>query len=335
MTSAPALEHHTATVNGTRLHYVRAGQGRPVMLLHGWPQTWYEWRHVVDLLAGDFTVIAPDLRGFGYSGKPATGYDAETMAADLAALAGHLGLRDVTVIGHDWGAVFGYVYAAASPEQVSALGIVEMALPGVGVMEQAMAPQPAGNYLWHMGFQSVPDLPELLIQGKERPFLRWFFEHFAYDPSAISAADLDEYVAAITQVGALRAGLAVYQDFFTSAGQVAARAKTPLAIPVRAYGGEGLPRRRDPGVGAGHRARRRRWRHRAVRPLGRRGAARLRRPPGHRPGRVQLTGGPQPSVASPRHRNAHLKPKLYAQFRQAPGCHGVPSLRLHLSIPRL
>jgi pimeloyl-ACP methyl ester carboxylesterase len=89
-----------------------------------------------------------------------------------------------------------------------------------------------------MGFQSVPDLPELLIQGKERPFLRWFFEHVAYDPSAITAADLDEYVEAITQVGALRAGLAVYQDFFTSADQVAARAKTPLAIPVRAYGGE-------------------------------------------------------------------------------------------------
>jgi pimeloyl-ACP methyl ester carboxylesterase len=238
MTSAHALEHHTTTVNGTRLHYARAGEGPPVMLLHGWPQTWYEWRHVIDLLAGDFTVIAPDLRGFGYSAKPAAGYDAETMAADLAALAGQLGLSDVTVIGHDWGAVFGYVYAAASPEQVSALGIVEMALPGVGVMEQAMAPQPGGNYLWHMGFQSVPDLPELLIQGKERPFLRWFFEHFAYDPSAISAADLDEYVEAITQVGALRAGLAVYQDFFTSAEQVAARAKTPLAIPVRAYGGE-------------------------------------------------------------------------------------------------
>jgi pimeloyl-ACP methyl ester carboxylesterase len=70
MTSTPALEHHTAQVNGTRLHYVRAGQGRPVMLLHGWPQTWYEWRHVTARLAGDFTVIAPDLRGFGYSGKP-------------------------------------------------------------------------------------------------------------------------------------------------------------------------------------------------------------------------------------------------------------------------
>jgi pimeloyl-ACP methyl ester carboxylesterase len=231
-------EHHTAQVNGTRLHYVTAGDGPPVMLLHGWPQTWYEWRHVVGLLASDHRVVVPDLRGFGYSAKPAAGYDAATMAADLAALSDHLGLRDVTVIGHDWGAVFGYVYAASSPGQVGALGIVEMALPGVGVMEQAITPQPQGNFLWHMGFQSVPDLPELLIAGKEKPYLRWFFEHFAYDPGAITAADLDEYVDAITQVGALRAGLAVYQDFFTSADQVAELAKTPLEIPVRAYGGE-------------------------------------------------------------------------------------------------
>jgi pimeloyl-ACP methyl ester carboxylesterase len=230
--------HHTAQVNGTRLHYVTAGEGPAVMLLHGWPQTWYEWRHVIDLLADEYQVVAPDLRGFGYSGKPATGYDAATMAADLAALADHLDLRDVTVLGHDWGAVFGYVYAAKTPSQVRALGIVEMALPGVGVMEQAMAPQPQGNFLWHMGFQSVPDLPELLIAGKEKPFLRWFFEHFAYDPSAITAADLEVYVDAITQVGALRAGLAVYQEFFTTADQVAALAKTPLEIPVRAYGGE-------------------------------------------------------------------------------------------------
>jgi pimeloyl-ACP methyl ester carboxylesterase len=237
MTSVTAA-HHTAQVNGTRLHYVTAGEGPPVMLLHGWPQTWYEWRHVIDLLADEYQVVAPDLRGFGYSAKPAAGYDAGTMAADLAALADHLGLRDVTVLGHDWGAVFGYVYAAKTPSQVRALGIVEMALPGVGVMEQAMAPQPQGNFLWHMGFQSVPDLPELLIAGKERPYLRWFFEHFAYDPSAITAADLDVYTDAITQVGALRAGLAVYQDFFTTADQVAALAKTPLEIPVRAYGGE-------------------------------------------------------------------------------------------------
>jgi pimeloyl-ACP methyl ester carboxylesterase len=149
-----------------------------------------------------------------------------------------LELRDVTVVGHDWGAVFGYVYAASYPDEVSALGVVEMVPPGVGMMEQAMVPQPHGQYLWHMGFQSVPDLPELLIAGRERPYLQWFFEHFAYDPSAITAADLDEYVGAITQVGALRAGLAVYQAYFETAEQVAAHAKSPLDIPVVAYGGD-------------------------------------------------------------------------------------------------
>jgi pimeloyl-ACP methyl ester carboxylesterase len=238
MTPSRALEHHSAQLNGIKQHYVKAGSGPAVMLLHGWPQTWYEWRHVMQLLADDFTVVAPDLRGFGYTSKPASGYDAATIAGDLAALTAHLGFKNVTVIGHDWGAVFGYVYAASSSDQVSALGIVEMALPGVGVMERAMSPVAGGNFLWHMGFQSVPDLPELLICGKERPYLQWFFEHFAYDPSAIGAADLDEYVAAITQVGALRAGLAVYQDFFVSAEQVAAHAKSPLTIPVRAFGGE-------------------------------------------------------------------------------------------------
>jgi pimeloyl-ACP methyl ester carboxylesterase len=101
-----------------------------------------------------------------------------------------------------------------------------------------MSPVPDGNFLWHMGFQSVPDLPALLIQGKERSYLQWFFQHFAYDPSAIGAADLDEYVAAITQVGALRAGLAVYQDFFATAEQVSTQAKRPLTIPVRAFGGQ-------------------------------------------------------------------------------------------------
>jgi pimeloyl-ACP methyl ester carboxylesterase len=238
MTAQIPFEHHSVQLNGIKQHYVKAGSGPAVLLLHGWPQTWYEWRHVIGLLGDKFTVVAPDLRGFGYSSKPAAGYDAATIANDLASLSAHLGLKDITVVGHDWGAVYGYVYAASHRDQVSALGIVEMVLPGVGIMEQAMSPAPHGNFLWHMGFQSVPDLPELLIQGKERPYLQWFYEHFAYDPTAIGAADLDEYVAAITQVGALRAGLAVYQDYFTIAEQVAAHAKKPLTIPVRAFGGQ-------------------------------------------------------------------------------------------------
>jgi len=238
VSSPTVLQHHAVQIDGLKVHYVRAGTGPAVMLLHGWPQTWFEWRHVMALLADEYTVIAPDIRGFGYTGKPASGYDALTIAGDLAALSEHLGLADLTVVGHDWGAVFGYAFAASFRDRVRALGIVEMALPGVGVMESAMTPAAGGNFLWHMGFQSVPDVPEMLITGKERAYLRWFFEHFAYDPSAIGAGDLDEYVAAITQAGALRAGLGVYQDFFTTAEQIGTLAETPLAIPVRAFGGE-------------------------------------------------------------------------------------------------
>ncbi|BEP14863.1 alpha/beta fold hydrolase [Acidothermaceae bacterium B102] len=237
MTTSASHEHHTAVLNGIKQHWVQAGSGPAVLLLHGWPQTSYEWRKVMDLLSDDYTVIAPDIRGQGFTAKPASGYDARTISEDLAALVDHLGLSSVTVIGHDWGAVFGYVYAATHRDTVTSLGIVEMALPGVGMMEGAMVPVPQGNFLWHMGFQSVPDLPELLIAGKERPYLQWFFEHFAYDPTAIGPDDLDVYVAAMTQVGSLRAGLAIYQDFFTSAEQVAELAKTPLEIPVRAFGG--------------------------------------------------------------------------------------------------
>ena len=237
MGTSRAMEHHSAQLNGIKQHYVKAGSGPAVMLLHGWPQTCYEWRHVIERLAGNFTVVAPDLRGFGYTSKPASGYDAATIASDLAALTAHLAFKDITVIGHDWGAVFGYVYAASSPNEVSALGVVEMALPGVGVMERAMSPVARGNFLWHMGFQSVPDLPELLIRGKERPYLQWFFEHFAYDLG--HRRRRSRRVCRGDHPSRCPAGRArCDQDFFTSAGQVTALAKTPLTIPVRAFGGE-------------------------------------------------------------------------------------------------
>jgi pimeloyl-ACP methyl ester carboxylesterase len=233
----PGFEHHTADLDAARIHYVTTGSGPALLLLHGWPQTWHAWRRVAASLA-DHTVVLPDLRGFGYSAKPATGYDAASMAADMHGLIAALGLADVTVVGHDWGAVFAYVLAASHPEDVAALGIVEMLLPGLGLLEEAMQPRAGGRFLWHMGFQSVPDIPELLLRGHERPYLQWFFEQHAYDPSAISAADVDEYVAAIEQAGALRASLAVYQALFETAAQVASLSGSPLAIPVIAYGGE-------------------------------------------------------------------------------------------------
>jgi pimeloyl-ACP methyl ester carboxylesterase len=231
------LVHHTVDAGATSIHCVTSGSGPAVILLHGWPQTWHAWRRVAAFLP-DHSVVMPDLRGFGQSGKPASGYDAATMAADLHGVVSALGLGPVTVVGHDWGAVFGYALAASYPDDVRALGIVEMALPGAGVLEQAMEPRAGGQFLWHLGFQSVPDIPELLLRGNERAYLTWFFDHYAHDPGAIAAADRDVYIAAMEQPEALRAGLAVYQAYFETAAQVASLSANPLQIPVSAYGGD-------------------------------------------------------------------------------------------------
>ncbi len=220
-----------------QIHHVTSGSGPPVLLLHGWPQTSHAWRRVAGLLP-DHTLVIPDLRGFGHSDKPASGYDAATVAADLHGLLSGLGLEQVTVVGHDWGAVFGYALAASHPGDVAALGIVEMVLPGLGMLEQAMQPQADGRFLWHLGFQSVPDIPELLIRGHERAYVTWFFENHSYDAGAIRAEDVDVYVAAIEQPGALGACLGVYRAYFETAEQVAALAEAPLQIPVLAHGGE-------------------------------------------------------------------------------------------------
>jgi len=239
VTDTPAgFTHHTFRTSAGRLHWVQGGSGPLLLLLHGWPQTWYEWRRVMPALAGHFTVVAVDWRGAGASARPASGYDADTIVAELRELVVHLDAGPATVVGHDWGAVFGYVYAARYRDDVQALAIVEMALPGLGMMEQAFIPVAGGNFLWHLPFQSVPDVPALLIAGHEREYLQWFFQHFAYDPAAIGPEDLEEYVRAIRQPGALRAGLAVYEQYFTTADQVAGYAKEPLTIPAVGFGGE-------------------------------------------------------------------------------------------------
>jgi pimeloyl-ACP methyl ester carboxylesterase len=233
-----AFEHHTASVKDVRLHYVRAGSGDPVVLLHGWPQTWFSWKHVIPVLAERYTVIVPDLRGLGASSKPDAGYDTDNVADDIHELVKSLGFDSIYLAGHDWGGAAAYSYAAQFRDEVHRLAIFEMVLPGFGIMEGAMAPQPGGNFLWHMGFQSVPDIPFALIEGREDLYLRWFFDHYAYDPSAVTAADADEYVRAMTHVGALRAGLEYYKSFFDSAAQNEVHRKTPLQIPVSGWAGE-------------------------------------------------------------------------------------------------
>jgi pimeloyl-ACP methyl ester carboxylesterase len=235
-----ALAHHTIRVKDLRMHYVAAGRGQPVLLVHGWPQTSHAWRLVQPLLAHQFTVIAPDIRGAGHTTKTAAGYDADNIADDLHQLVTALGLADVFLVGHDWGAVWAYHYAAQHPENIAGLVNLEMAIPGTGFHEAAMIPKPDGRFFWHMGWQSVPEIPEMLIRGNEAAYFRFVLENVAYDPTAVTPDALAHYVDAIRRPGALRASLAIYQQFWVHAAQAAEHRRTKLTVPTLAYGGDAL-----------------------------------------------------------------------------------------------
>jgi hypothetical protein len=154
--------HHTASVNGIQMHYVIGGHGDPVVLLHGWPETWYAWRHVMPALAKNYTVIAPDLRGLGDSSKPLTGYDGITIAEDIHQLVTQLGFKTIFLVGHDIGSFVAYPYAAAHPSEVKRLVIMEVPPPGFF---------PPGIVPWWFPFHQTPDVPEALVQGKEMTYL--------------------------------------------------------------------------------------------------------------------------------------------------------------------
>ena len=228
---AAELTHGTARVNGVRLHYVVAGDGPPVVLLHGWPQTWYEWRHLVADLATDYTVVAPDLRGMGDSEKAAGGYDKDTVATDVRELVHHLGYDSVLLVGHDWGMPTAYAYAAQYRDEVRALAVMEAVLPGI---REAEKPRP----LWHVFFHQVRDLPERLVSGNERAYLSWFYRELSADPAAIGSEARDEYVRCYSSPGGLRGGFEYYRAYSTDAENNRVHAETPLEMPVLALGGE-------------------------------------------------------------------------------------------------
>lgn len=201
-----------ADLAGLRLFYRRAGSGsRLLVLLHGWPQTSYCWRHLIGPLARDYTVIAPDLPGYGRSAISATGYDKRAMAADLSQLVTTLGFATATVIGHDRGARVAHRWALDHPHQVTRLALLDV-LPSRHVMTSFDRDSAAG--LWHWFFHLQPDLPELLIGANVEAYLRFFFERQSLDPAAIDARAVAEYVEAFADPGALHASLEDYRASF-------------------------------------------------------------------------------------------------------------------------
>jgi pimeloyl-ACP methyl ester carboxylesterase len=157
------------------IHYAIGGAGEPVFLLHGTPKTMSYWRHVVPLLTPHYTVIAVDNRGAGGSQRPLTGYDTATMAGDVAELATHLGFEQFRVAGEDWGAAIAYAVAAFHRPRVKQLVFQETLLPGLPFVEPD--PLPAADDMrtgWHFSFFGLPNVPELLLAGRERPFWTWY-----------------------------------------------------------------------------------------------------------------------------------------------------------------
>ena len=194
------------------MHYVIGGHGDPVVLLHGWPETWYEWRHVMPALAKNHIVIAPDLRGLGDSSKPPTDYDGKS---------------------HDIRTFIAYSYAAAHPSEVKRLAVMEAPIPGFF--------PPVRPLLWWVPFHQTPDVPEALVQGKELTYLSWFYHHLAYNPAAITQADINEYVSHYSAPGGMRVGFEYYRAIPQDAIQNMNYSKTKLTMPVLGLGGGYTP----------------------------------------------------------------------------------------------
>ena len=225
------FSHHMATVNGIQMHYVIGGQGEPIVLLHGFPETWFEWRHVMPTLAKNYTVIVPDLRGLGDSSKPITGYDGRTTAEDIYQLVSQLGFNKIFLVGHDFGAEVAYPYAVAHPSDVKRLVILDVPILGIGVGKNISS-------AWWIQFHMVPDIPEMLVQGHEREYLAYFYRHFTCNPAAITQDDIDEYVSHYSAPGGMRAGFEYYRAFPENIKQNIELSKIKLPMPVLALGGE-------------------------------------------------------------------------------------------------
>ena len=227
------VQTRTTTAPGFKMSYLVAGNGEPVLLLHGYAQTSHMWRPLIAELAKTHLVIAPDLRGFGASARPESGYDKKTMAQDVHTLAASLGLKRVTVVGHDIGLMVAYAYAAQYPAEVERIALMDAFLPGVGDWTKVWLLRD----LWHFHFYGKT--PLALVTGRERIYLEHFWNDFAADPArSVSEKDRRLYAAAYAKPGGMRAGFEVFRAFEQDAKDFDGFSRTKLTMPMLAIGGE-------------------------------------------------------------------------------------------------
>jgi pimeloyl-ACP methyl ester carboxylesterase len=230
---AQAPQGKFADVDGVRLHYLIAGRGDPVLLLHGYAETSHMWLPLIAKLADKHTVIAPDLRGFGESSAPPDGYTKAAMARDIHALVKGLKYDRIRLVGHDIGLMVAYAYAAQYPSEVNRLVLMEAFLPGVGDWNSVFLLRD----LWHFHFYGKT--PLALVTGRERIYLDHFWNDFAADPNkSLSEKDRQFYTKAYAQPGHMAAGMEVFRAFPKDAEDFAQFAQTKLTMPLLVLSGE-------------------------------------------------------------------------------------------------
>lgn len=231
--------HHYAKVNGTELHYVAAGtEGTPVLLVHGFPETWWTFRKLIPLLAASHRVYAVDLRGFGDSDNGPGAYDSKTSAEDLYRLIEQLNVGPVHLTGQDISGATVLRLAAMHPDQVLSLTAIEMGLPGFGL--ERLADITHGG-TWYIGVLATPGIPEMLLAGREREFLGQFaFPAMSVTPGAITDTDIDEFVRTYSRPDGWRGAIGLYQSMLQEGHEIATVvASHKLSIPVLAIGAGG------------------------------------------------------------------------------------------------
>ncbi|MET0635305.1 MAG: alpha/beta hydrolase [Chitinophagaceae bacterium] len=218
----PGFSNETAEVNGIRLHYVTGGKGDLVVLLPGWPETWWSFSKIMPVLSQQYKVVSVDIRGMGSSDKPDSGYEKKNMAKDVYELVRKLGYSNAYVIGHDIGAQVAFSFAANYPAATKKLVLLDVPHPDESWFSLPLLPQKgtfsdeldeAHPYLWWFAFHQVKGMPEQILEGRAQLEHEWFFKYLAYDEKAISAFDRAVYAAAYNQKGGVRAGNAWYQAF--------------------------------------------------------------------------------------------------------------------------
>lgn len=204
-----------AELGEVTLHYVTGGQGEPLVLLPGWPETWWEYRKVMPPLASRYRVITVDIRGMGGSSKPKGGYDKKTMAGDVAELVRHLGYDTVNVAGHGIGAMIAFAFAATHPEATDKVAILNTTHVDDSYYEFPMLPRPGdvGPHRWWLAFNQVPNLPEQLLAGRSRHIVDFMFSLSLVNPEAITDRDREIYARAYDAPEAIRASQGWFQSY--------------------------------------------------------------------------------------------------------------------------